>query len=395
MNTKPSTHLHRHLANPDVSILSLDSLKSCEKLVPGEPKHLTDGLTLSILQSAAEGLLEIDSSTAGRVWIDGKEASEIATIHPGQIVQTTKGRFVMVRHLQSLIVPRDPSQTRPQAYSKAVQLALLSLQTAQANVPMTALAAGSVQLSGMPTLEANKAPPMATSFPSHGPSQISLLDPTASNSQAMPLSKKPQITKKMAVRAVMVIMASIIGYTLLQNPESRLDSKTDSMGQTTVAPRAKATVEESKNPSPVVANKSTIVPVPATAAPDTVSGDVNQKTQPTIQGTPAPQAQSSAGPSAVQALKAAAQPGIRATSSVRKTIPQQVGRRTSTGSQTEAVTPQTSIGLSSKDRQTVLEYKLEAKFDRSNARAKLKKMAEQFPAGSSARREVMQAYEQL
>ncbi|MCX6125306.1 MAG: hypothetical protein NTV34_11265, partial [Proteobacteria bacterium] len=51
--------------------------------------------------------------------------------------------------------------------------------------------------------------------------------------------------------------------------------------------------------------------------------------------------------------------------------------------------------LTVKERLAVTEFKLEARYDRSSARAKLKHMADSFPIGSPAQFEILKAYNGL
>ncbi|MCX6123182.1 MAG: hypothetical protein NTV34_00285, partial [Proteobacteria bacterium] len=108
----------------EVSIISLDALKPSKNLSPGEPYGLAPGVTISVLQSASEGLLEIAAQAAATTQVDEKPSSELATVHIGQVIKTIEGPFVMVRHLDSFIIPRKSGEARSPEIMQALSLAL-------------------------------------------------------------------------------------------------------------------------------------------------------------------------------------------------------------------------------------------------------------------------------
>ena len=82
-------------AQSGVSVFSLDHFTSMQRMSPGVPLELCQGVTLSVLQDAAEGLLEINEA-ASAVSVSGKAAHELATVRAGEIIKTDVGRWATV-----------------------------------------------------------------------------------------------------------------------------------------------------------------------------------------------------------------------------------------------------------------------------------------------------------
>lgn len=312
----------------EISVLSLDSSRPVEKLVPGEPHPLAPGITISFLPGTSEGLLEINSEIAGPVQIDGKATSEIATVHPGQIIKLAEGRVVIVRHLQAIIVPKDASSHRSEAIQSQVDAALAAFygQKAEQLAEQNAIA-------------------------------------VAENSKA------PRLSRKMVLRSAVGAAALMLGILAF------IDAKPKEVGQTTAVATA-ADKERLFGNEPTLENAGLAT---TTLAKDTEpSKEVavvnnNVATPPEKASEPAKKTE--------PVHEKSVRPKIKTAVNVKSPIQKNSGA--------------SATVLSEKDRQTVVEYKLEARFDRSTARAKLKQMSETLPANSPARAEVLKAYNEL
>lgn len=322
----------------DVSVVSLDEIKPSLKLSPGEPHNLAPGVTISVLQSAAEALLEIDAEAAASTHVNDLPTSELATVQTGQIIKTSAGRFVMIRHLESLIIPRDASWKRPDEMQQAVSMALATCQTSEA------IADGAGH--------------------SHGDKVTA---PPSRKAVHLGLSRKNVIRGLIVVSSI--LFAGLFFY--------------DSSKETDVAIK---TVPE----KPVENARSRIIAVPQPEAGQIESnlGESVSKSDPQpsvalvpIKSTP-PATTPPKQTTSLESLQAVGQlPSDKGSAKPERKPSNEVAAR--------------SIKLTEKDRQTIMEYKLEARFDRSNARAKLKHLAESFPKGSPARMEVEKAYSGL
>lgn len=324
-----------------ISVLSLDALKPNEKLAPGEPYQLATGVTVSIMQSAAEALLEIEEAASGSISVDNLPAAELATVRPGQVIKTKEGRYVLIRHLQSIIVPREPGYKRPVHVENMLQLALAGF----ASKPQTT-----------------------------EPSVTPRTQEKSANSLLMRLFAKKEdgSEKKSKLRLIIlgVAAAGMIGLCFLPtDPEN-------SGGPVAAAP---ATQQSEKSRIVAVSDPaSTALPLNQATTPTAeLSGKSEEKAK---EQAPAPVAEKRV--SAVDALKGALAP-VNAAPKKREKVAQKA--------EVDAIGDSRLVRLSEKDRQTVIEYKLEAKFDRSRARIKLKDFAQTFPAGSPARAEVEKA----
>ncbi len=322
-----------------ISVLSLDALKPNEKLAPGEPHQLATGVTVSIMQSAAEALLEIEEAASGTISVDNLPAAELATVRPGQVIKTKEGRYVLIRHLQSIIVPREPGYMRPVHVEQMLQLAMEGLASEpKTKEPMVT-----------PRTQEKSANSLLTRF----------------------FAKKEggsENKSKLRMIILGVAAAGMIGLCFLPtDPEN-------SAGQVASAPA----IQHSE--------KSRVV---AVSDPASTALPLNQATTPTAESSakseekakePAPADEKHV--SAVDALKGALAP-VNPAPKKREKVAQKADA--------DAVGGSRLVRLSEKDRQTVIEYKLEAKFDRSRARIKLKDFAQTFPVGSPARAEVEKA----
>lgn len=327
----------------DVSVVSLDTLRPAQKLVPGELHELTQGVTISVLQSAAEGLLEVDHEQAGTISVNEKVASELATVQPGQIIKTKEGRFVMVRHLQAIMVPRTPQFVRPEYAQQTIDLAIASLRNRENLLS--------------PTSE--------HSFMTQVASKTAwIAKPSAPSNESSHSSRK-----KIVIRSAMAICVAVIVAGYLHQSADSEDQATQKRTET-----AKSRIVAASQPSdesPSESQQPTVKTSPAPAV--TVAGSA--KDHPATAPSPRLNMPGGAAPAA-SALRA---------NHIAKPAPDREDKAASSK----------VIRLSEKDRQTIAEYKLEARFDRSNARAKLKHFANSFPPGSTARLEVERAYNGL
>jgi len=315
----PQSQLGPSPRQADVCIVALDSLLPARKLLPGEPISLAKGVTISVLQTAAEALLEIDHEATATTQVDQKNSSEVMTVHTGQIIKTSEGRFVMIRHLEAFIIPRDADWRRPQEFQQAIDLAIAAVVPDSAVVPQKAA--------------------LVIAETEHSPTGMS---------------------KRTLVRAALGVgvFATLSLAFLLPGSHNEVAPKP------TVSEPSKQEVAKSK----IIATSE--VPTTVTAE-ETRSQKLNNPKDTRAQEFPQ--------------TKPASNPPSRSRPAAK-----------SHAAQASVVGPQSSdVRLTEKDRQTIFEYKLEAKFDRSNARAKLKHFAESFPVGSSARREVEKAYQSL
>ncbi|MCX6116666.1 MAG: hypothetical protein NT027_03930 [Proteobacteria bacterium] len=393
----------------EVSIISLDGLTSSTKLTPGTSHRLADGVTISVLQAAAEGLIEIDHEAAGKILIDGKPTSEIATIHPGQIIKTSQGRFVMVRHLQALIVPRERNYTRPANYEDAIRLALSAINAdSQVLVPSI----NSVQ-SGTESPLKHSLPPAQDQvqpksiFESQTPSSVQNIDKSQKrfNSKSLlraailllsgglialyflspqvdqPISneKQAETTKKSANAK-----SRIIPIDISANDSSEVSSQSQSQSsdrKSSGSPIGQSSgAQESEKASEKLTQTTTNLEI---KNEHRVSVAENEKIIPSQKQVAVVSA-----PSAVDALKAAN------TGETPRVTPRPAVKPSSNIGKVDTSTQKLAknVKLSEKDKQTVMEYKLEARFDRGNARAKMKHFANSFPIGSQARADLEREY---
>lgn len=305
MKSNATKSLRSRLISPDVSILSLDALRPTQKLVPGVALALAPGVTISVLQDAAEGLLEIESSAANSTYVDEKPTSELATVESGQIIKTSQGRFVMVRHLQAIIVPRIKGAKRSASLQQTIQLAVASV-------------AGDVSET-----------PKAVQKPTQRPSVRNV------------------------IRVALACSVLLIGYNLATSTD-----------ETSVA-------KEQTAIRPTPASKSRIIGL---------SNQLEEVADPAIVTTPSVPAPSNSSPVAITKAE---------TPEVVPPTPVQPVKVKSQKTSQDARS--SLIKLTEKDQQTIMEYKLEARFDRANARAKMDHFAKSFPPGSPARSEVERA----
>lgn len=342
MNTAAtSSNAPTKLNQNGISILSLDSLKPNEKLMPGEPHQLASGVTVSVMQSAAEALLEIEESAFGTISVDSHPASELATVRPGQVIKTNEGRYVLVRHLQAIIVPREADYRRPAHVERMIQLAMAGIEIETMLNPETAVENNNKGTSG------------------------SILAKFFKKNEGAQELQSPASSNKSKLRLILLTVAVAIVGVLCFLP----------MGDDKVEVAVPPEVSQHDTKSKVIA-----------------AADIAQAgaAAPAAEGPKAPEAKTSEAAqekgkdknvSAVDALKGALAPVAQAP------------KRQKSGAKAvvEDSNREHAVKLSDKDRQTVMEYKLEAKFDRSRARTKLKDFAQSFPAGSPARAEVEKA----
>ena len=296
-----------------LSIVSLDSLQSSVALHSGAPHQISPGITVSVLQSSAEALIEINESAAEAVLIDGKPASELVSVKPGQIIQIAKGQFAVLKSLQGMIAPRPNDYVRPAHVTKMIQLVLASMQENEAT---------------------NEAMPAAAALPMDVPAQTVNLTGRSSQINPAPLPRRT------------IILAGVTAFIL--------GAGYHQMNAAPVQPEPAKIVHQFKSSIKLV----TDVTAPAAVAPA-------EKAALKI--------------SAVDALRAAS----GSANAPRKYV-----------AATKVATKDNSagLGLSAEDRETVVEYKLEARFDRRKAREKMQKLAQKFAAGTKARAEVDRAY---
>jgi hypothetical protein len=301
----------------DVSILSLDNLADKQHLIPGQSHTLADGVTLSILQSAAEALLEVDHAAAGRVLVNTKQAGEVSTVQPGQIIRTAAGRFVIVRHMQALIIPKASGQARPTYMKDAITLALASLEQ----------------------------PPLVDEKPT------STISPDKTGQE-----KRTRLVRIVS-GALLVAIIAIYFYG-----ESHPPKDSDNGSIASEQANAKASGEA----------KSKIILVNPAKEKAGVEGLSTDQSDPKA------------------TAEARREPEQKVSDPKPKTnLEPSTARKVPSNPSAPPVT------LNERERQTVLEYKLEGRFDRENAIAKLKHFANSFPEGSPARREVERAAKQL
>ena len=296
-----------------LSIVSLDSLQSSVALHSGAPHQISPGITVSVLQSSAEALIEINESAAEAVLIDGKPASELVSVKPGQIIQIAKGQFAVLKSLQGMIAPRPNDYVRPAHVTKMIQLVLASMQENEAT---------------------NEAMPAAAALSMDVPAQTVNLTGKSSQINPAPLPRRT------------IILAGVTAFIL--------GAGYHQMNAAPVQPEPAKIVHQFKSSIKLV----TDVTAPASVAPA-------EKAALKI--------------SAVDALRAAS----GSANAPRKYV-----------AATKVATKDNSagLGLSAEDRETVVEYKLEARFDRRKAREKMQKLAQKFAAGTKARAEVDRAY---
>ena len=320
-----------------VTVISLDHFTGVERLNPGEPTEISPGVTISVLQTAAEGLLEIDSSIESKAEVNGKRALELATVQVGQIIKTSHGRFVLVRHLDSFVVPRDPGNKRPEYILNAIALAQASIADIEPLSATNRLPKGSKFVGTMAASSSNL-----------------LIEGSG---------------RKVVVRSLIGIFAVTIAIMLLYSRGHDADQRLDSAA-------SKATKVA----------KSTIVSTRDSSGIDVpVADQASGMTKAPIVATPGHTGSAGLGVSQKNSVPSPIRP-------VSASVMDRAGHR---DRNSPGVTSVRSIQLSEKDRQTIVEYRLEARFDRSSARAKLSHMAKSFPVGSPARTEVERAYSGL
>ena len=178
-----------------VTVLSLDDFSKIRQLHLGETAEIASGVSLSMLRQASEALLEIDQNAPSKVTVDSISVNEITTIHPGQIVKTGEGRFVMVRPLQSLILKHEEG-SRPKVFQNAIDLAVGSL----INREMMSDNAASITDQGLPSKDESK-------LESKVSSKLSQSMGISTHAQGFVLSKK-------LVIALAVLIIGLIGMTL-------------------------------------------------------------------------------------------------------------------------------------------------------------------------------------
>ncbi len=324
------TENHEAPRSSSLAIVSLDSLKSSVSLYSGMPHQLASGITVSVLQSAAEALIEINEVAEAGVLIDGKPAAELISVKPGQIIQIAAGQFAVLKTLQGIIAPRSKEYVRPEHVTKMIQLVLASME--EQNV-------------------ANETNSAAAALPSAVPAQT------------VDLAVKSANIKTARVPARTIILAGVTAFIL--GAGSYL------MNAVPVQPDTAKIVQKSK---------SSIKLVTEPAAPE----EVSPKAVAAVQASPAattaaPPVNADLRVSAVDALRAASGSG-------------QAPRRPVAATKAAATNNSAGSGLSAEDRETVVEYKLEARFDRKKAREKMLKLASKFAVGTKARAEVERAY---
>lgn len=320
-----------------VTVISLDHFTGVERLNPGEPTEISPGVTISVLQTAAEGLLEIDSSIESKAEVNGKRALELATVQVGQIIKTSHGRFVLVRHLDSFVVPRDPGNKRPEYILNAIALAQASI--------------------------ADIEPLSATNRLPKGSKFVGTIAASSSNLLIEGSGRKVVVRSLIGIFAVTI--AIMLLYSRGHDADQRLDSAASKATKV-----AKSTIVSTRDSSGID------VPVA-----DKASG----MTKAPIVATPGHTGSAGLGVSQKNSVPSPIRP-------VSASVMDRAGHR---DRNSPGVTSVRSIQLSEKDRQTIVEYRLEARFDRSSARAKLSHMAKSFPVGSPARTEVERAYSGL
>lgn len=342
MTGKALKNLESSKSHSGISVISLDALKPTEKLIPGEPCEIASGVTISVMQSAAEALVEIQEQAAGTISIDNHPASELTTVKPGQIIKTVEGRYVLIRHLQAMIVPRGLGYERPDHVEKMIELAVASLQSAvRAEETVAKEAVMSAHVDAAPLS----------------------INPRAAGQPA---------SRKRSIRLAVLGSAAVGVIALCFLPGNKDDSAN-------VSNNAKSRVIAAVERSQEIAPKAEAVVSPK----DETKNAVAEK-------QPEPKPVQEHRVSAVEALRSAAAPVT--APDLRKLNPRykpQVAE--ADGESAVAAQNSRQVKLSEKDRQTIVEYKLEAKFDRSKVRIKLKDMAKTFPAGSPARAEVEKA----
>ena len=296
-----------------LSIVSLDSLQSSVALHSGAPHQISPGITVSVLQSSAEALIEINESAAEAVLIDGKPASELVSVKPGQIIQIAKGQFAVLKSLQGMIAPRPNDYVRPAHVTKMIQLVLASMQENEAT---------------------NEAMPAAAALPMDVPAQTVNLTGRSSQINPAPLPRRT------------IILAGVTAFIL--------GAGYHQMNAAPVQPEPAKIVHQFKSSIKLV----TDVTAPASVAPAEKA-----------------------------ALKISAVDALRAASGSAN-APRKYVAATKVATKDHSA----GLGLSAEDRETVVEYKLEARFDRRKAREKMQKLAQKFTAGTKARAEVDRAY---
>lgn len=336
MNSQPvkTENYGTQLSSP-LAIVSLDSLKSSVPLYSGMPHQLATGITVSVLQSSAEALIEINESAEAAVLIDGKPAAELISVKPGQIIQIASGQFAVLKSLQGIIAPRSNEYVRPAHVTKMIQLVLASLEEQNA---------------------ANEANSPAAALPVAAPTQTVDLSVKSTNSK----------TARLPARTIILagVTAIILGAGYYQ------------MNTVPVQPEPVKIVQQSKSSIKLVKA------IPAAEAPEAEapapSAVVAAQESPAAT-TKAPAVNAAVKISAVDALRAASGSGE---------APKRPVAATKVAESNNSAGP----GLSPEYRETVIEYKLEARFDRTKAREKMQKLATKFAVGTKARAEVERAY---
>jgi hypothetical protein len=350
-----------------VTVLSLDDFSKIRQLHLGETAEIASGVSLSMLRQASEALLEIDQNAPSKVTVDSISVNEITTIHPGQIVKTGEGRFVMVRPLQSLILKHEVG-TRPTVFQNAIDLAVASL----INRDMMSEKAASITNQGLPSVEEAKPESKLSS-------KISESMGISTHAQGFVLSKQLLI-------ALAVLILGLIGMTLwsvisIQNVKSA-QSMTGASNDTQNS-SSKVSSPDSKDNKESKADLSND-PLNLGRFSKSKKTDVKVNEFKPIENKPE-----------LAAIPKNFNPDEKAATPVSNTKKPSVNAKKTSDTSSAAKNPYSRDTLSATDRQTILEYKLEARFDRSNARAKLKHFAESFPKGSRARQEVMKSYSDL
>ena len=336
MSSQPNSISGKLRKFSEVSIISLDALKPAKNLSPGEPYGLAPGVTISVLQSASEGLLEIDAQAALTTQVAGKPASELATVHTGQIIKTIDGPFVMVRHLESFIVPRNASDGRSPEILQAMNLASADAAAKESNI---------------------------RALPRSGD-----LSNLLNSNTVRSLGSKPVLVRA----AIGALALSMFGWYLLS---SRKDDSS-------LAPlQPKASEGAKSNIIAPLDLPETVLP-PQSTPPEVKEALVLKQAK---IDTPAP---------APATKKTVAAAGPQTT---KPKILMNSGnlRMHKEKSKSDVPPGKHAAQLTVKERLAVTEFKLEARYDRSSARAKLKHMAESFPTGSPAQLEILKAYNGL
>lgn len=329
-----------------VSILALDGLQTPVHLTPGVPYEIAAGVSISILQSAAEALLEVERA-AEAVYIDQQKAVELATVKPGQVINAGGGRYVLLRHLQALIVPREPGYERPDSVQQAIKLALATLQeqdlldakkrpsralSSKRQVRLALLGTGIAALIGLYFLPTPKDPQQKTSAGA-APDFVALSPKAAGTPGTGNLPIKPEADS--ATGADKLFLTDADGDGSHTAPAPKLDASS-----------------AHETPSREVTNRGE-----AKVSDDqlTQQAKVTQAAKSPEKSSPAPKSKKSVKPAKSEA-------------------------------------PEVAGNVSEKTRQRILEFKLQGRFDHTKAKEKLHEFVESLPKGSVDRSEAEKAY---